>query len=87
MTQGIRLSRRCLLAPAIASEDTGTQGKNNFELSDPDAARNSYQVVALLGVIYTARPGLDLDIGYRGRVSADGPVHQWLLGITFRGAR
>lgn len=55
--------------------------------SSPDVARNACQVVALLGVIYTARPGLDVDIGYRGRLSALGPVHQWLLGITFRGAR
>ena len=55
--------------------------------STPDAARNSYQVVALCGVIYTARPGLDIDVGYRGRLSDAGPVRQWLLGITFRGAK
>jgi hypothetical protein len=55
--------------------------------SNPDSAPGSYQAVALLGVIYTVRPGLDVDVGYRGRVSAVGPVHQWLLGITFRGAR
>jgi hypothetical protein len=55
--------------------------------SNPDSAPGSCQAVALLGVIYTVRAGLDLDVGYRGRVGAVGPVHQWLLGITFRGAK
>ena len=55
--------------------------------SNPDLASGAYQAVALLGVIYTVHPGLDVDVGYRGRVSAVGPVHQWLLGITFRGGK
>jgi hypothetical protein len=55
--------------------------------SNPDSAPGSYQAVALLGVIYTVHPGLDVDVGYRGRVGTVGPVHQWLLGITFRGAK
>lgn len=55
--------------------------------SNSDSTPGSSQAVALLGVIYTVHPGLDVDIGYRGRVGAVGPVHQWLLGITFRGAK
>ena len=54
--------------------------------SDPDATRGSLQVVALIGVIYTVRPGLDVDIGYRRRLSEAGPARQWLLGITIRGS-
>jgi hypothetical protein len=53
--------------------------------SNPDRT-HAYQSVALLGVIYTVRPGLDVDIGYRGRLDAAGPVQQYLLGITVRGA-
>jgi Putative MetA-pathway of phenol degradation len=55
--------------------------------SNPDSDPGSCQAVALLGVIYTVRPGLDVDVGYRGRIGVVGPVHQWLLGITFRGAK
>jgi hypothetical protein len=55
--------------------------------SNPDSAPASYQAVALLGVIYTVRPGLDVDVGYRGRIGGVAPVHQWLPGITFRGAK
>jgi hypothetical protein len=55
--------------------------------SNPDSAPGSNQAVALLGVIYTVHPGLDVDVGYRGRLGAVGPVHQWLLGITLRGAK
>jgi hypothetical protein len=55
--------------------------------SNPDITQgNSYTAVALIGVIYTVRPGFDLDVGYRGRLNATGPVQQWLLGITVRGA-
>ena len=54
--------------------------------SNPDLDGVKSQAVALAGVIYTLRPGLDIDAGFRGRVNASGPVQQWLLGITFRGA-
>ena len=54
--------------------------------SNPNSVRASFPEVAIVGVIYTARPGLDLDIGYRARLSADSAAEQWLLGITFRGA-
>jgi hypothetical protein len=40
----------------------------------------------LAGLIYTVRPGLDLDVGYRGCLTSVAPQRQWLLGITYRGA-
>jgi hypothetical protein len=54
--------------------------------SNPDSRESTPPAVALAGVIYTARPGLDLDVGYRGRLDSAAPVRQWLLGITYRGA-
>jgi hypothetical protein len=54
--------------------------------SNPDSHQSVPPAVALVGVIYTARPGLDLDVGYRGRLSSAAPLQQWLLGSTCRGA-
>lgn len=54
--------------------------------SNPDSQQSLPPAVALLGLIYTARPGLDLDVGYRGRLNTAAPIRQWLLGITYRGA-
>jgi hypothetical protein len=54
--------------------------------SNPDSRQSTPPAVALLGVIYTARPGLDFDVGYRGRLNTVAPIRQWLLGITYRGA-
>ncbi len=54
--------------------------------SNPDSAQVDHQEVLLGGFIYTARPGLDLDVGFRSRVGAVGPAQQWLFGLTWRGA-
>jgi hypothetical protein len=54
--------------------------------SNADSRQATPPVVALAGVIYTVRPGLDLDVGYRGRIDSVAPLRQWLLGITYRGA-
>ena len=54
--------------------------------SNPDSRQSLPPAVALVGVIYTARPGLDVDVGYRGRLNTAAPIRQWLLGITYRGA-
>jgi hypothetical protein len=54
--------------------------------SNPDMGGSNYQRVVLVGAIFTVHPGLDVDAGYRSRMGAVGPVQQWLLGITFRGA-
>lgn len=54
--------------------------------SNPDSRRVTPPAVALAGLIYTARPGLDLDVGYRGGLNSAVPRRQWLLGITYRGA-
>ena len=54
--------------------------------SNPDSRRTQPPAVLLAGVIYTARPGLDLDVGYRGRLDSAAAQRQWLLGLTYRGA-
>jgi hypothetical protein len=55
--------------------------------SNPDATQaGSYSAIGLAGVIYTIRPGLDIDVGFRGRLNSVGPAQQYLLGITLRGA-
>ena len=54
--------------------------------SNPDSRHVTLPAVALAGVIYTARPGLDIDVGYRGGLNSAAPQRQWLLGITYRGA-
>jgi hypothetical protein len=54
--------------------------------SNPDATRATPPLVTLLGLIYTIRPGLDLDVGLRQGLNPDAPEHQYLLGITYRGA-
>ena len=55
--------------------------------SNPDrAAGKSFVALGQLATIYTVRPGLDLDVGFRARLNSTGPAQQWLLGITIRGA-
>jgi hypothetical protein len=54
--------------------------------SNPDSNSTRMPVVSLAGVIYTVRPGLDVDVGYRSHVNSVAPDRQWLLGITYRGA-
>ncbi len=55
--------------------------------SNPDYGQGGrYAAIGLLGLIYTIRPGLDIDTGFRGRLNGTGPAQQFLLGITFRGA-
>jgi len=51
---------------------------------DPAAARKSWPGSALAGVIWTARPGLDLDVGYRRNFNAPSLNRQWLAGLTYR---
>ena len=54
--------------------------------SNSDSRQSLPPAVALLGMIYTVRPGFDLDVGYRGRLNTAAPIRQFLLGITYRGA-
>src|SRR5262249_40083592 len=54
--------------------------------SNSDSTRTNPPLVALLGAIYTIRPGLDVDVGYRQGLNPVAPEHQYLLGITYRGA-
>ena len=46
------------------------------------AAGKSFVTVGQLATIYTVRPGLDVDVGFRARLNATGPVQQWLVRIT-----
>jgi hypothetical protein len=54
--------------------------------SNSDSTRATPPLVTLFGFIYTIRPGLDVDLGYRQGLNPDAPEHQFLLGITYRGA-
>lgn len=52
--------------------------------TNPNPARSSWLATVLVGVIYTLRPGLDVDIGCQSRVRAPALTHEWLFGITYR---
>jgi hypothetical protein len=51
---------------------------------DPDPSRRTWPGSLLGGVIWTARPGLDLDIGWQRSVSAQPGNRQWMAGLTYR---
>jgi hypothetical protein len=54
--------------------------------SNTDATKTAMPAVALVGAIYSWRPGLDVDVGYRAGLNSVAVARQWLLGITFRGS-
>jgi hypothetical protein len=51
---------------------------------DPDPSRRSWPGSLLGGLIWTARPGLDLDIGYERSFGAQPVNRQWMAGLTYR---
>ena len=51
---------------------------------DPDPARRAWPGSLLAGAIWTARPGLDLDVGWQRSFSAQPVVRQWMAGLTWR---
>lgn len=51
---------------------------------DPDRRRHAWPGAVLAGVIWTARPGLDLDVGYQVSTHAAPAVREWLAGLTYR---
>ena len=51
---------------------------------DPDPSRKTWPGSVLAGAIWTARPGLDLDIGYQRSFSAQPVNRQWMAGLTYR---
>jgi hypothetical protein len=51
---------------------------------DPDPHRRAWPGYALAGVIWTARPGLDLDLGWQRSVDARTVSRQWMAGLTYR---
>jgi hypothetical protein len=52
--------------------------------SNPDPGRGTWSKSALVGLIYTVRPSLDIDFGFQSSVGATVPVRQRLAGITYR---
>ena len=55
------------------------------EIDQNPAADRSSPVGSILGgVIWTARPGLDLDVGYQLSVHAQPVNRQWMAGLTYR---
>ncbi len=51
---------------------------------NPDASRHDWPGSVLGGVIWTARPGLDLDVGYQRSIDARPLNRQWMAGLTCR---
>ena len=51
---------------------------------DPSASRKTWPGSLLGGVIWTARPGLDLDIGWQRSFNAQPVDRQWMAGLTWR---
>ena len=51
---------------------------------NPDAGRGGWPGTILAGAIWTARPGLDLDLGYQVSLNAEPVNRQWLAGLTWR---
>ena len=51
---------------------------------DPDPSRKTWPGSLLAGAIWTARPGLDLDVGYQRSFSAQPVNRQWMAGLTYR---
>ena len=51
---------------------------------DPDPARHAWPGSLLAGAIWTARPGLDLDVGYQRSIDARPVNRQWMAGLTYR---
>ncbi|HEY4079358.1 MAG TPA: hypothetical protein VGM81_01570 [Burkholderiaceae bacterium] len=52
--------------------------------SNPDPQRKSWAGTMLAGAIYTIKPGLDADIGWRSSLGPIAATRQWLLGLTYR---
>ena len=51
---------------------------------DPDPMRKTWPGALLGGVIWTARPGLDLDVGFQRSFNAQVVTRQWMAGLTYR---
>jgi hypothetical protein len=51
---------------------------------DPDPARRTWPGALLAGAIWTARPGLDLDVGWQRSFCARPLARQWMAGLTWR---
>jgi hypothetical protein len=52
--------------------------------TNPDRSGRRWLTTALAGLIYTVRPGLDVDVGYQAAVLGATPSRSWLIGLTYR---
>jgi hypothetical protein len=52
--------------------------------TSPDRVGGRWLATALAGLIYTLRPGLDIDVGYQSNLPGTPPGRAWLLGLTWR---
>ena len=53
-------------------------------VSNPDPHIAQWPAVARTGLIYTATPWLDLDVGFQGRLNRSATREVWLIGATLR---
>jgi hypothetical protein len=51
---------------------------------DPDPHLHAWPGSLLAGAIWTARPGLDLDVGWQRSMDARPVNRQWMAGLTYR---
>jgi hypothetical protein len=50
----------------------------------PNPHKASWPGTVLAGVIWTARPGLDIDFGWQRSVDDQPVTRTWLAGLTYR---
>jgi hypothetical protein len=81
---GRRVDRRMSAAIMWAASERLTWTVDVGAGSDPDPARSAWPATLLAGVIYTIRPGLDVDLGYQTSSGARPATRQWLTGLTYR---
>ncbi len=51
---------------------------------DPRPRKSNWPGNALVGAIWTARPGLDLDLGWQRSIDDQPVTRTWLAGLTYR---
>lgn len=72
-------------AAALWTASPGWQfGLDVIADQNPFKSNAQWPAAALVGLIYTATPYLDLDVGYQRRLNHSAPENQYLLGATLR---
>ena len=81
---GRRVDRRVSAAILWAASERLTWTVDAAAGTDPDSARTTWPGTLLGGVVYTIRPGLDVDLGYQVTHGARPSTRQALMGLTYR---